>query len=90
MSDRDFDALTDAEKHAVAEAELARGTNPAPSVSDEAGLAYGNAYWNDFLDDLPDESRQALEDLQRQLLHQINGHLRDGDPLSAGLNEHHR
>jgi hypothetical protein len=85
MSDAEFDALSNAEKHAVAEAELARGTNPAPSVSDEAGLAYGNAYWNDFLDDLPDESRQALRTYSGNEYDLINGHLRGGTPLSDEL-----
>jgi hypothetical protein len=85
MSDVEFDALSDAEKHAVAEAELARGTNPAPSVSNEAGLAYGNSYWNKFLDDLPAESREALRTYSGNEYDLINGHLRFGNPLDDSL-----
>ncbi|CAM5745885.1 putative NAD(+)--arginine ADP-ribosyltransferase Mav [Streptomyces afghaniensis 772] [Streptomyces afghaniensis] len=85
MSAAQFDALSDAEKHAVAEAELARGTNPAPSVSNKAGLEYGNAYWNDFLDDLPAESRQALKTYSGDAYTQINSHLRFGDEVSDSL-----
>ncbi|PAZ12438.1 protein phosphatase [Streptomyces sp. SA15] len=86
MSADDFDNLaTDAEKHAVATAELARGTNPAPSVSNEAGLAYGNAYWNDFLDDLSPESREALRTYSGNEYDLINSHLRFGDDLDPSL-----
>jgi hypothetical protein len=85
MSDADFDNLSNAEKHAVAEAELARGTNPAPSVSNEAGLAYGNSYWNQFLDDLSPESRQALRTYSGNDYDLINSHLRFGDSLDDSL-----
>ncbi len=85
MSDAAFDALSDAEKHAVAEAELARGTNPAPSATNEAGLAYGNAYWNDFLDDLPAESQQALKTYSGNEYTLINGHLRFGNDVDPSL-----
>ncbi|KOU77300.1 protein phosphatase [Streptomyces sp. MMG1533] len=85
MSDAAFDALSDAEKHAVAEAELARGTNHAPSATNDAGLAYGNAYWNDFLDDLPTESQQALKTYSGNEYTQINGHLRFGNDVDPSL-----
>ncbi|KOX02501.1 hypothetical protein ADK65_07680, partial [Streptomyces sp. NRRL B-1140] len=85
MSHAQFDALSDAEKHAVAEAELARGTNPGPSVSNKAGLDYGNAYWNDFLDDLPAESRQALKTYSGDAYTQINSHLRFGTEVDGSL-----
>ncbi|MFB7598790.1 ADP-ribosyltransferase [Streptomyces sp. NPDC056160] len=85
MSDRDFDALDDTEKHAVAEAELARGTNPEPSAGNAAGLEYGNAYWNKFLDDLPAESRDALRTYSGNEYDLINGHLRFGGPLDDSL-----
>jgi hypothetical protein len=86
MSADDFDNLaTDAEKHAVATAELARGTNPAPSVSNDAGLTYGNAYWNKFLDDLPPESRDALRTYSGNEYDLINSHLRFGDDLDPSL-----
>ncbi|CAL9315775.1 ADP-ribosyltransferase [Streptomyces sp. SudanB52_2052] len=86
MSADDFGNLaTDAEKHAVATAELARGTNPAPSVSNEAGLAYGNAYWNKFLDDLPPESWEALRTYSGNEYTLINNHLRFGHELDASL-----
>ncbi|MFJ8104570.1 ADP-ribosyltransferase [Streptomyces sp. NPDC096132] len=85
MSDTAFDALSDADKHAVAEAELARGTNPGPSVTDDAGLAYGNSYWNKFLDDLPPESREALRTYSGNEYDLINGHLRFGGGLDDSL-----
>ncbi|KUN33629.1 protein phosphatase [Streptomyces longwoodensis] len=85
VSADDFNALTDAEKHAVAQAELAHGTNPAPSVSNEAGLNYGNAYWNDFLDDLSPESRDALRTYSGNEYGLINNHLRINSPLSDTL-----
>ncbi|GAA3304144.1 hypothetical protein GCM10020295_54520 [Streptomyces cinereospinus] len=85
MSRDEFAHLSDAEKHAVAAAELARGTNPAPSVSNEAGLAYGNAYWNDFLDDLPTESREALRTYSGNEYDLINSHLRFGNDLDDSL-----
>ncbi|WP_432139908.1 ADP-ribosyltransferase, partial [Streptomyces sp. bgisy154] len=86
MSADDFDNLaTDAEKHAVAEAELAHGTNPGPRSSNAAGLAYGNAYWNDFLDNLPDESREALRTYSGNEYDLINSHLRMNTPLDDSL-----
>ncbi|MBC2863742.1 ADP-ribosyltransferase [Streptomyces mexicanus] len=81
MSVDDFNQLsTDAEKHAVATAELTHGTNPAPSVSDKAGQAYGDAYWNDFLDNLDPSGREALHTYSDHYYKQINGHLRGDYP----------
>ncbi|POX41733.1 hypothetical protein C3486_08565, partial [Streptomyces sp. Ru73] len=86
MSADDFDNLpTAADKHAVAMEELARGTNRAPSVDNDAGLKYGNDYWNDFLDQLPDESREALKTYSGNEYDLINSHLRFGNPLSDSL-----
>ncbi|MFE9167915.1 ADP-ribosyltransferase, partial [Streptomyces kebangsaanensis] len=82
MSKAEFAVLSDAEKHAVATAELAHGTNPVPSVSNEAGLKYGNTYWNDFLDDLHPESRSALVTYTGSAYTSINGHLRFGEHAS--------
>ncbi|MER5216885.1 ADP-ribosyltransferase [Streptomyces sp. NPDC002838] len=77
MSADDFDNLaTDAEKHAVAEAELARGTNPGPSVSNEAGLAYGNAYWDEFMRGLDPETRSGVVTYTGSAYDPINNHLR--------------
>ncbi|MBX9395106.1 protein phosphatase, partial [Streptomyces sp. TRM72054] len=78
MSDAEFDALSDAQKHAVAEAELARGTNPAPSVSNEAGLAYGNAYWDEFMRGLDPETRSGVVTYTGSAYDPINSHLRYG------------
>ncbi|MFF7307526.1 ADP-ribosyltransferase [Streptomyces sp. NPDC008137] len=86
MSAKDFDNLaTDAERHAVALAELERGTNGHPSTSNRAGQEYGDAYWNDFLDDLPAESRQALKTYSGNDYDAINSHLRFGDFLDDSL-----
>ncbi|WP_279617006.1 ADP-ribosyltransferase, partial [Streptomyces yokosukanensis] len=85
MSDTDFDALSDADKHAVAEAELAHGTNTAPSATNAAGLNYGNSYWNKFLDDLSPESREALRTYSGNEYDQINSHLRFGHDLDPSL-----
>ncbi|MEU7489524.1 ADP-ribosyltransferase, partial [Streptomyces sp. NPDC042319] len=86
MSADDFDNLpTAAEKHAVAMEELAGGTNRAPSASNAAGLKYGNAYWNDFLDSLSPESRQALKTYSGNEYDLINSHLRFGDKLDDSL-----
>ncbi|MFI0775319.1 ADP-ribosyltransferase, partial [Streptomyces sp. NPDC021212] len=79
MSAADFNNLaTDAERHAVAQAELAPGTNPHPSASNEAGEAYGNAYWNDFLDDLDPDAHNALHLYSDFYYTQTNGPLRQG------------
>ncbi|WP_030044834.1 ADP-ribosyltransferase, partial [Streptomyces resistomycificus] len=85
MSRAEFEGLSDAQKHAVAMEELARGTNPAPSVSNQAGLAYGNSYWNQFLDDLPADSREALRTYSGNEYDLINGHLRFGNPVDDSL-----
>ncbi|WP_223737292.1 ADP-ribosyltransferase, partial [Streptomyces purpurogeneiscleroticus] len=85
VSADDFDQLTDAEKHAVAQAELAHGTNPAPSVSDEAGLRYGNAYWDDFMDQVPPSSKESLVTYTGSAYTQINGHLRFGDDVPDSI-----
>jgi hypothetical protein len=78
MSADDFDDLaTDAEKHAVATAELERGTNPYPSTSNDAGKAYGDAYWNDFLDNLDPKAKGALERYSSFYYKTINGQLRN-------------
>ncbi|WP_329134256.1 ADP-ribosyltransferase [Streptomyces sp. NBC_00670] len=82
MSQSEFAGLSDAEQKAVAEAELAHGTNPAPSLSNKAGFDYGNAYWNDFLDDLDPASRDSLVTYTGNSYDDINGHLRTGAPAS--------
>ncbi|MYS95244.1 MULTISPECIES: ADP-ribosyltransferase, partial [Streptomyces] len=80
MSADDFDNLaTDAERHAAATAELERGTNPYPSTSDEAGKKYGDAHWNDFLDNLDPKAKGALERYSSFYYKNINGQLRDVD-----------
>ncbi|MGI5425832.1 ADP-ribosyltransferase [Streptomyces sp. CA-179760] len=77
MSADDFDRLaTDAERHAVATAELERGTNPYPSTSNKAGKEYGDAYWNDFLDNLDPKAKDALERYSSFYFKHINGQLR--------------
>ena len=85
ISHADFDALSSADKHAVAEAELARGTNHEPSGTNAAGLAYGNSYWNKFLDDLSPESQKALATYSGHEYDLINGHLRFGNDLDPSL-----
>ncbi|MFC6062444.1 ADP-ribosyltransferase, partial [Streptomyces ochraceiscleroticus] len=85
VSADDFDQLTDAEKHAVAQAELAQGTNPAPSVTDEAGLRYGNAYWDDFMDQVPASSKESLVTYTGSAYTQINGHLRFGHDVPDSI-----
>ncbi|WP_328413981.1 protein phosphatase [Streptomyces violaceus] len=89
MSADDFDDLaTDAERHAVATAELERGTNPYPSTSDEAGKAYGDTYWNDFLDNLDSKPMGALERYSSFYYKSINGQLRNIDvPLKPQVQE---
>ncbi|MFI5679319.1 ADP-ribosyltransferase [Streptomyces cellulosae] len=86
MSADDFDNLaTDAEKHAVAEAELADGTNLGPSASNKAGKAYGDANWNDFLDNLDPEAHNALHTYSDHYYTQINDPLREGVKLSDDM-----
>ncbi|MEU8588106.1 ADP-ribosyltransferase [Streptomyces sp. NPDC048664] len=83
MSERAFSGLaTDAEKHAAATAELVHGTNPAPSLSNGAGLEYGNAHWGEFLDDLEPASRKSLATYTSSAYDEINGHLRFGTETS--------
>ncbi|MFE9764301.1 ADP-ribosyltransferase [Streptomyces sp. NPDC005808] len=86
MSEDDFDNLaTDAEKHAVAQAELADGTNLAPSASNTAGKAYGDAAWNDFLDNLDPEAHNALHTYSDHYYTQINDPLREKVKLSDDM-----
>jgi hypothetical protein len=86
MSADDFDNLaTDAEKHAVAQAELADGTNLEPSASNKAGKAYGDANWNDFLDNLDPEAHNALHTYSDHYYTQINDPLREGVKLSDDM-----
>ncbi|GAB7063029.1 hypothetical protein JCM12681A_47390 [Streptomyces mexicanus] len=78
MSRADFDNLaTDAEKHAVAAAELERGTNPWPSSSNEAAKEYGEAYWGDHVDNLDPQARGTLERYSSFYFQYINGDLRE-------------
>jgi len=86
MSEDDFDNLaTDAEKHAVAQAELADGTNLGPSASNTAGKAYGDAYWNDYLDNLDPEAHNALHTYSDHYYTQINDPLREEVKLSDDM-----
>ncbi|MFH8656697.1 ADP-ribosyltransferase [Streptomyces afghaniensis] len=89
MSADEFDDLaTDAERHAVATAELERGTNPYPSTSNKAGKEYGDAYWNDFLDNLDPKAKGALERYSSFYYKSINGQLRDVDvPLKPQVKD---
>ncbi|WP_148640433.1 ADP-ribosyltransferase, partial [Streptomyces azureus] len=89
MSADDFDNLaTDAERHAVAMAELERGTNPYPSTSNKAGKEYGDAYWNDFLDNLGPKARGALERYSSFYYKHINDPLRAVDkPLEPRVQD---
>ncbi|MEU1185723.1 ADP-ribosyltransferase, partial [Streptomyces sp. NPDC005820] len=78
MSEDEFNHLsTDAERHAVATAELDGGTNPWPSSSNAAGQAYGDAHWNDFLDNLDPKAQGALSKYTDHYYTQINGQLRE-------------
>ncbi|WP_280527092.1 ADP-ribosyltransferase, partial [Streptomyces spinoverrucosus] len=80
MSADEFENLaTDAERHAVATAELERGTNPYPSSSNRAGQEYGDAYWNDYIDQLDPAAKDALNKYSDFYYTQINGQLRAGD-----------
>ncbi|MFI7497911.1 ADP-ribosyltransferase [Streptomyces sp. NPDC049687] len=78
MSRAEFEGLSDTEKHAVAEAELAHGTNPSPSVSNQAGLEYGHANWKEFMDGLPPEKKSGLVTYTGSAYDPINNHLRYG------------
>ncbi|WP_308432437.1 ADP-ribosyltransferase, partial [Streptomyces echinoruber] len=89
MSADDFGNLpTDADRHAVAMAELTPGTNPAPSLSNEAGQAYGDTYWNDYLDNLDDGPRDALYTYSDHYYTQINGFLRGEIPEVSSHIQH--
>ncbi|MFI2432189.1 ADP-ribosyltransferase [Streptomyces sp. NPDC018693] len=77
VSADEFDNLSGEQKHAVARAELERGTNPYPSTSDAAGKAYGDAYWNGFLDNLDPKAKGALQKYSDFYYQTINGQLRD-------------
>ncbi|MER6354553.1 ADP-ribosyltransferase, partial [Streptomyces sp. NPDC001634] len=82
MSTAEFEGLSDAEKHAVATAELAHGTNPAPSISNKAGMDYGNANWNEFMDGLSPEEKRGLVTYTGSAYTPINNHLRYGTHAS--------
>ncbi|MFD5131834.1 ADP-ribosyltransferase, partial [Streptomyces olindensis] len=89
MSADDFNNLaTDAERHAVAAAELERGTNPHPSTSNQAGKEYGDAHWNDFLDNLDPKAKGALERYSSFYYKNINDQLRAVDtPLEPRVQD---
>ena len=76
MSNEEFEALTPEQQHAVAAAELAHGTNPAPSVSNAAGLEYGHAHWKEFMDGLDPERKEGLVTYTGSAYDPINDHLR--------------
>ncbi|MFF1839629.1 ADP-ribosyltransferase, partial [Streptomyces sp. NPDC058231] len=77
MSAEDFKALSNAEKHRVAAAELTDGT--VPFTDDLAAIDYGRDYWNDYVDNLDPSAKQALWDYTGETFpsyHDMNGHLR--------------
>ncbi|MEV0483139.1 ADP-ribosyltransferase [Streptomyces sp. NPDC050508] len=76
MSNDEFEALTPEQQHAAALAELAHGTNPAPSVSNAAGLEYGHAHWKEFMDGLDPERKEGLVTYTGSAYDPINNHLR--------------
>uniref|UniRef100_UPI003D714DB6 ADP-ribosyltransferase n=1 Tax=Streptomyces sp. bgisy153 TaxID=3413793 RepID=UPI003D714DB6 len=77
VSADDFDRLPGDQKHAVAMAELEQGANPYPSTSNPAGQAYGDAYWNDYLDNLDPKAKEALQKYSSFYYQNINGQLRN-------------
>ncbi|WP_326792612.1 protein phosphatase [Streptomyces sp. NBC_00841] len=80
VSEADFDALTTAEKHQVAAAELSDGT--VPFADDMDAIDYGREYWNDYVRDLDPSAQQALRDYTGDSFpsyKDMNGYLR-GDP----------
>ncbi|MBV7697574.1 ADP-ribosyltransferase, partial [Streptomyces sp. TRM70350] len=60
VSNKEWAQLSTAEKHRVAYAEVSEGTVPFPRDTD--AIAYGQAYWNDYADNMPAERKQAVWD----------------------------
>uniref|UniRef100_UPI0015DA2FC0 ADP-ribosyltransferase n=1 Tax=Streptomyces gossypiisoli TaxID=2748864 RepID=UPI0015DA2FC0 len=60
VSNKEWAQLSTAEKHRVAYAEISEGTVPFPRDTD--AIAYGQAYWNDYADNMPAERKQAVWD----------------------------
>ncbi|WP_262375852.1 ADP-ribosyltransferase [Streptomyces sp. sk2.1] len=80
VSEADFDALSTAEKHRVAAAELTDGT--VPFADDFDAVQYGRDYWNDYVDNLDPSAQQALRDYTGDSFpsyKDMNGYLRN-DP----------
>ncbi|MFD4947615.1 ADP-ribosyltransferase, partial [Streptomyces sp. NPDC058409] len=80
VSEADFDALSTAEKHRVAAAELTDGT--VPFADDFDAIQYGRDHWNDYVDNLDPSAQQALRDYTGDSFpsyKDMNGYLRN-DP----------
>ncbi|MCX5340729.1 ADP-ribosyltransferase [Streptomyces atratus] len=80
VSEADFDALSIAEKHRIAAAELTDGT--VPFADDFDAIQYGRDYWNDYVDNLDPSAQQALRDYTGDSFpsyKDMNGYLRN-DP----------
>ncbi|MFF9264592.1 ADP-ribosyltransferase [Streptomyces longwoodensis] len=60
VSDADWDRLTPAEQHRVAYAEISDGTKSFPTDTD--AIKYGQTYWNDYAENMPDARRKAVWD----------------------------
>ena len=85
MSNEEFEALAPDQQHAAAMAELAHGTNPAPSVSNAAGLEYGHAHWKEFMDGLDPERKEGLVTYTGSAYDPINNHLRNGTEVPDSI-----
>ncbi|MFF1648219.1 ADP-ribosyltransferase, partial [Streptomyces sp. NPDC058240] len=80
VSEADFDALSTAEKHRIAAAELTDGT--VPFADDFDAIQYGRDHWNDYVDNLDPSAQQALRDYTGDSFpsyKDMNGYLRN-DP----------
>lgn len=69
--------------------------NGAVSFANDAdAVQYGQEHWNDYVDNLPPEQRQALFDYTSEPPHtgptyqELNGALRNGPPYPAHLQPH--
>ncbi|MFD3497612.1 ADP-ribosyltransferase [Streptomyces sp. NPDC058678] len=60
VSDAEWDKLTPAQQHQVAYAEISDGT--VPFATDADAIKYGQTYWNDYAENMPEVRRQSVWD----------------------------
>lgn len=92
LSADEFDNLPVDDKLRVAQSEVNDGA--VSFTNDADAVTYGQEHWNDYVDNLPPEQRQALFDYTSEPPHtgptyqEINGALRGSSPMTPEVQAH--